>query len=289
MRGVAGTTDDAFSRALIINADDFGMSPGINRGIMEAFAAGAVSSASLMVGMPAFEDAVQNARTAGRALGVGVHLTLTVGSPLTRAASLVDASTGEFLSPVMLLRRALAGRIRPADVLDECRAQIARARDAGITVTHLDGHLHVHAWPGIADVVRHVLQMERIPAARNPNESLVAVPLWHRRLPERVIIRCLVSRARLRDWPTASADHFVGSSILGMRNFEHGLLRVLDALPIGTTELMVHPGYVDQVLPGNDSYRAQREIELRALTSTSVLDRLRGNRVRLINFSALAR
>ena len=131
MPGVAATTDTAAGRrALIINADDFGMSPGINRGIMEAVAAGSVTSASLMVGMPGFDDAVCLAQEAGSVLGVGVHLTLTVGRPLTRATSLVDPSTGEFVPPRTLLRRALAGHLRPTDVRDECAAQIARARRA---------------------------------------------------------------------------------------------------------------------------------------------------------------
>jgi predicted glycoside hydrolase/deacetylase ChbG (UPF0249 family) len=85
----------------------------------------------------------------------------------------------------------------------------------------------------------------------------------------------------------ATTDHFAGSTLLGMRDFESGLLEVLDALPPGITELMVHPGYDDGPLPGNDRYRAQREIELRALTSPGVLDRLQCMGVRLINFGAL--
>jgi predicted glycoside hydrolase/deacetylase ChbG (UPF0249 family) len=290
MPGVVATTDTAAGRRkLIINADDFGMSTGINRGIMEAVAAGSVTSASLMVGMPGFDDAVSLARQAGDVLGVGVHLTLTVGRPLTRAATLVDASTGEFVSPRTLLRRALSGHIRPTDVFDECAAQIARARHAGLPVTHVDGHLHVHVWPGVAHVVRHLLRGEGITTVRVPNEALYGVPLWRRRLPERAIIRGLTSRARMTQWPVATADHFVGSTLLGMRDFESGLLRVLDALAPGTTELMVHPGYVDGPLPGNDGYRAQRETELRALTSQSVRDRLRRQDLQLIHFASLSK
>jgi predicted glycoside hydrolase/deacetylase ChbG (UPF0249 family) len=238
--------------------------------------------------MPAFEDAVRSARMAGRALGVGLHLTLTVGRPITRAASLVDPVTGEFFPAAVQLRRAFAGRIQAADVLDECTAQIARARAAGVEITHLDGHLHVHVWPGIAHVVRHVVQAERIAATRQPREPLIGVPLWRRRLPERAVIGWLSSRARLQHWPVATTDHFVGSTLLGMRDFESGLLGVLDALSLGTTELMVHPGYVDGPLPGNDRYRSQREVELRALTSPAVRDRLRTRGIRLINFAALS-
>jgi len=284
---VAVTTDGAISRALIVNADDFGMSAGINRGIMEAVGAGVVTSASLMVGMPAFEDAVRSARMAGRAFGVGVHLTLTVGKPLARSASLVDPATGEFFPAVVQVRRALAGRIQAADVLEECTAQIARARAAGVAITHLDGHLHVHLWPGIAHVVRHVVWTERIPAVRAPHESLLGVPHWRRRVPQRVVIGLFAARARPRHWPAATTDHFAGHSLLGMRDFGRGVIDVLERLPPGTTELMVHPGYDDGPLPGNDRYRSQRENELRALTSATVRDTLRSRAIRLINFVSL--
>lgn len=284
---MAVTTDAATTRALIINADDFGMSPGINRGIMEAVDAGIVTSASLMVGMPAFDDAVRSARMTEGALGVGVHLTLTVGRPLTRAESLVDSVTGEFFPAAVQFGRGLVGQIRPADVVDECKAQIERARVAGVTVTHLDGHLHVHLWPGIAHAVRHVLETEGVAATRRPNEPLFRGPLWRRRLPERAIIGWLASRTRLQHWPVATTDHFVGSTLLGMSDFESGLLAVLDLLPVGTTELMVHPGYDDGPLPGYDQYRSQREVELRALTSPAVRERLQCKGVRLINFGAL--
>lgn len=265
------------------------MSTGINRGIMEAVAAGSVTSASLMVGMPGFEDAVSLARQSGGSFSVGVHLTLTVGRPLTRAASLIDPATGEFMRPPTLLRRALTGGLSPADVLDECGAQIGRARRAGLPITHIDGHLHVHVWPGIAPVVRHLVRAEGISTIRVPNEKLLGVPLWRRRLPERAIIRGFTSRARISRWPVVAADHFVGSTLLGMRDFEGGLLRVLDRLAPGTTEVMVHPGYVSGPLPGNDGYTSQREAELRALTSQAVRDRLRSRDLQLIHFGALAK
>src|SRR4029078_8794515 len=103
-------------------------------------------------------------------------------------------------------------------VPDDCTARIPRARGAGIEITHLDAHLHVHVWPGIAHVVRHVVQAERIAATRQPRELLIGVPLWRRRLPERAVIGWLSSRARLQHWPVATTDHFVGSTLLGMRD-----------------------------------------------------------------------
>src|ERR1700716_1093397 len=98
-------------RLLVINADDLGFAPGVNRGIIEAHDAGTLSSASLMVNTPAFAEGVALARTRPRP-GVGLHLNLVVGRPLTDARSLVDARTGAFHSLAELARRALTGRVR---------------------------------------------------------------------------------------------------------------------------------------------------------------------------------
>ena len=284
---MAATTDAPGThgrRALIINADDFGMSAGINRGILEAAEARVVTSASLMVNMPASDDALRAARTMGRAVSVGLHLTLTVGRPLTRAASLVDVESGEFLPLPRLFARAVAGRIRPAEVVQECQAQIARARGLGLAITHLDGHQHVHVLPGVSEAVRHTVRIEHVPVVRRPAEPLLRSARWWRRVPQRLVIRTLALGAWRRPWPAATTDHFVGGALLGARDFGAGLVRLLDGLPPGTTELMVHPGYASAPLPGNDSYVAQREVELRALLSPDVRARLHSDRITLTNF-----
>jgi predicted glycoside hydrolase/deacetylase ChbG (UPF0249 family) len=283
MLGVAATTD----ASLIINADDFGMTEGINRGIIEAFDAGAVTSTSVMVGMPAFADAVRRARAAGDGLGVGVHFTLTAGRPLTRAPSLVNRETGAFLSIRTLLVRALSGRVRAREVVEECAAQIARARDAGLRLTHLDGHHHVHIIPGISGAVRQAVQAEHIPAVRRPVERLVGGPDWRRRLVERAVIDIFARGVHPERWHVGTTEHFCGVTLLGAPRFHSAMVRALDCLPKGTTELMVHPGYVPGPLPGGDAYTTQREIELRALTSPEVLERLHSGRIRLMHFGEL--
>jgi predicted glycoside hydrolase/deacetylase ChbG (UPF0249 family) len=278
--GVAATIDVP---ALIINADDFGLSEGINRGIIEGFRAGAITSTSVMVGMPAFGDAVRLAHDA-ETLGVGLHFTLTAGKPLTRASSLIDDRSGDFLSVPALVGRALAGHVRSREVEDECAAQIAAARAAGLHLTHLDSHHHIHLLPGVRAAVRRVVDAERIPAVRRPAERIVGVIGWRRRLPERVLIGTLARYVNRTHWRVNTSDYFVGSVLLGARHFHSLLLRVLDSLAAGTTELMVHPGYVPGPLPGNDSYTTQREIELQALTSSDVLARLRSGAIRLVNY-----
>jgi chitin disaccharide deacetylase len=286
MHSVAYTTE-AGAATLIINADDFGLSEGINRGIMELYDAGALKSTSIMVGMPAFEDAVCRARAVGDGIGVGLHLTLTLGEPLTHAPSLIDKDTGHFLSLPALLTRALTGGVDERDLAKECRAQIARARAAGVDLTHLDGHHHVHLAPGLCGVVRHVVESERIPVVRRPIERIFGIPEWRHRLLDRCLIAALARSGDPRRWQVLTTHHFVGGTLLGAPDFHGALLHALDSLAPGTTELMVHPGYVDGPLPGNDAYTTQREVELRALSAPDVLERLQDGGIRLAHFGEL--
>src|SRR3954468_4961227 len=139
-------------RLLIINADDLGFAPGVNRGIVEAHDGGTLTSASMMVTTPGFAEAVALAAQRPR-LGVGLPLILVAGRPLTDATSLVDARTGTFHPLGELARRALSGRVRADDVRRECDAQLRALAAAGIRPTHLDSHRHAHALPGILPAV----------------------------------------------------------------------------------------------------------------------------------------
>src|SRR5665647_1358607 len=146
MTGGAATPE---RRRLVINADDFGYSAGVTRGIVEAHAAGSVTSTSMMANGIDWENAVRLARST-RTLDVGVHLNLVQGRPLLRVLSLTDARTGELYPLGALARRALAGRIDAGELEAELRAQIERVRSAGIAVTHLDSHRHAHVLPGLS-------------------------------------------------------------------------------------------------------------------------------------------
>src|SRR5215217_374049 len=143
-------------RILVINADDLGYAPGVNRGIFDAHAAGTVSSASMMVTTPAFAEAAEHVNRDAPRLGVGLHLNLVVGAPLSNVPSLVDPETGRFHPLDAFVRHSLAGQIEPAEVRRECEAQLEALVRAGITPTHIDSHRHVHAMPGVLPVVAAV-------------------------------------------------------------------------------------------------------------------------------------
>lgn len=269
--------------SVILNADDLGLTPGVNRGIFEAVQAGAVTSASLMVGAPGWDDALDRIRRDGAGLSVGLHLNLTVGRPLTAAPTLRD-DAGRLLSLRTLAGRAVSGRIDPADVLAETTAQLATLAAAGVTATHLDGHRHVHLLPTVGPAVleaarragvRHI-RMPLEPAQeafRTPAAALKQAALH---------VSAVVARVH-RHRPV----HFRGMSLLGARDFAGSLSGLLGRLPAGVTEIAVHPGYVTPELSELDPYTTGRERELAALTSARILDRLREGSVQLVGFAAL--
>ena len=270
---------------LIINADDFGISPAVSAGILECHAAGTVTSTSMMVDCPGWDDATRAIRTAPR-LGVGLHLNLLVGAPRTAARSLTDARTGRFLALAALVRRALAGGVDRDEVAAECEAQLDAITALGVRVTHLDSHRHTHALPVIRGAVARVAAARGLPL-RRPVES-------HRRFPNDLASQLhrgaiawswrLTSLGAAR---TGAPDHFIGVSMQGGERFAAQLDAVLGNLPAGTVEMMVHPGRVDDALRSVDGYDWQRERELSALTSPGLRDRLTAAGVALIRFDEL--
>jgi predicted glycoside hydrolase/deacetylase ChbG (UPF0249 family) len=273
---------------LIVNADDFGFSDGVTRGIIEAHAAGTVTSTSMMANGLDWESAVRFAR-ATRTLDVGVHLNLVQGRPLLRVPSLTDRRTGELLPLGALARRTLARRIDRDELAAELRAQIERVRQAGISVTHLDSHRHAHVLPGIFATVRRVAIEAGIRALRIPREPL-AMNVLHPGATARKIVLATslsVSRALPLDAALATTDHFRGVSMQGGAHFDRRLRRALDTLGPGSTELMVHPGHVDEALIAQDPYTRPRAIELAALTSPGIRERLARGDIELTSFAAL--
>ena len=274
-------------RILVINADDLGFAPGVNRGIFEAHAAGAVSSASMMVTAPAFAEAAERAQRETPELGIGLHLNLIAGAPLSSVPSLVDAATGKFCPLDVLVRRSLAGQVDATEVRRECEAQLAALVAAGITPSHIDSHRHVHAMPGVLPAVAAVAHAAGIPVVRRPLDRVTM-------LDPVASAKILVVHAAWRTALTgvapahrgllARAPHFRGIAMQGMPDIRERLLATIDQLPIGATEIMVHPGYDDDVLAAQDSMRTERAVELKALCDPAVVERLQKGDVKLVSF-----
>ena len=267
-----------------MNADDFGLSPGVNDGILEAHAAGVVSSVSVLVNAPGWEHAVAALRGT-ESLGVGLHLNLTAGEPVSEGRTLVDAHTGRFHGLAGLVTRALTGRIDPEHVAEECGAQLARLRAAGVRVTHIDSHRHVHALPGVWASVVATARAHGVPFVRVPVEDEAAGGAWVKRWTIRAAWRVAARGGAL----PRHADRFCGIGLQGDLRFLTRLLALIDRLGArpGVTELMVHPGRPDRVLAAWDGYVAPRAAELAALTSSAVRERLGRGDVCLTHFGAV--
>jgi len=285
---------------LIINADDFGLTPGINRAIVELHRAGVVSSATLMATGPAFDDAVALA-LANPMLGIGCHLVLVDGMPLCHAESIPTllGADGKTFRPSALdfAQAALRGTIEPEDIARETLAQIQRLQRAGIDVTHIDSHKHTHLFPSVAGTVWHIANRCGVPSIRNPIEPRWSSSMAHavtRRLGLRALehfaapFRELTREARSRG---LIADGTLGMACTGTLNAPL-LRRMLDCLIAehseSACELLCHPGYNDADLDRQPTrLRASREAEYAILLEVIPEYSRNPERIELIHYGNL--
>jgi predicted glycoside hydrolase/deacetylase ChbG (UPF0249 family) len=284
---------------LILNADDFGLTHGINRAIAELHSAGVLPSATLMAAGPAFDDAVEVAR-AHPMLGVGCHIVLTDGAPVSPPGSirsLIGADGKNFRpSPVDFVRALLLGRINEKEVAREALAQIEKLQRAGIHPTHLDTHKHTHLFPSIARPLLQVAERCGIRAIRNPFEPAWSLALDHGSRARRLAVRLIgllrprfEAHAQIRDGRMLTTDGTIAISATGQFNAAT-LAEVLRALPpTGTYELCCHPGYNDADLDRvTTRLRAHRDIEREALLSEVPSFLSQPNARTLLHYGSLA-
>lgn len=240
------------AKYLIINADDLGLAPGVNQAVIDLHQAGVVSSTSLMVNMPGFNDAVKRVRHAPT-LGVGLHFNLSEGFPIAPAnwiPSLVDHK-GEFSNSLGW---------DESDVMTELKAQMQRLQSAGINPTHIDSHGFIQKRMAVCRPMLILARTLNLPMRRTG---------WE---PD----------ARINSRPGV-VDKFY-SNVYFEDNGESLLLDNLHSVPDGTSELICHPGYVDEYLPKVSTWTKVREIERRVLADPKVLQTIRALKIRLINY-----
>jgi chitin disaccharide deacetylase len=243
---------------LLINADDFGLTPGVNRSVAELHQAGALTSATLMATAAYFEDAVEVAR-ANPGLEVGCHVLLVDATPALPAAqvpSLCPDGRQFRVSLVELVRDLYLGRVRAEEMEAEVTAQIRKVQAAGVRISHIDTHKHTHVFPRILRPVLRAARACGIAAIRNPFE-----PAWARRvtpassLPRNAAVAAMA-------WHKPAFTQLVGEAGLATTSGTIGVLatgtfevsttieRLLTALPQdgAAWELVCHPGYPDAAL-----------------------------------------
>ena len=260
-------------RKLAVNADDFGFTPDVNEGIVEAHREGVLTSTTLMACGAAFEHAVKLARETPT-LDIGCHLVL-VGQP-------------PFPATVAKLTQAVAlKRIR---IHEELSTQVSRIVDAGLNPTHLDTHKHTHLLPPVLDAVARISEEFRIPWVRRPFDfpQQPGTAVWKTRAVSRTfgVLRRRFERVLTRHG-CRFTDHFAGFRFTG--NYDARLLaELIRALPEGSTEFMCHPGRLGPELrAARTRLKESREEELRALTSAEVREAIRQAGVQLTPFSGL--
>ncbi len=289
-------------RRLIINADDFGLTAGVNRAIVEAHEHGVVTSATLMANGQAFDEATRLAQSRPR-LGVGCHIVLVDGAPLLGEAgvgTLLDqrSNSGDphFREGIARFGAlALLGRLDEGEIEAEATAQIRKLQAAGITVTHLDAHKHTHLFPRVLRPLLRAAASCGVRAIRNPFEriqgsQLAASPGLWRRWIEVGILRGLARQFREAVEQAGIATPDGTLAIVATGSLNERLLRLMvENLPDGTWELVCHPGYNDTDLQGvRTRLRESREQEVRILTSSSTRDLLAANGVEIVSFRELA-
>ena len=285
------------ARRLIVNGDDFGLTPGVNAGIVDAHRHGILTSASVFANAPATAEALALARRTP-SLGIGCHLTLVDGQPLAAASTIPTlVRDGRFRPTWASFAAAMTlGRVRMDEVERELTAQIDRVRSSGIRLSHLDGHKHVHACPAVFAVVARVAKRFGIARVRVPWESpAVRLAIRYARAPGAG--RQALENLALTPWARADqrrlvaegfaqAPQFFGRVLTGL--FDASAFRSLvAAVPVGTSELMMHPGYSDRALRALQTrLRVARARELALLTAPDSWDAIDRAGITLVNHHA---
>ncbi len=277
-------------KRLIVNADDLGLTPGVNRGIVRAFQHGIVTSASLLVTGSAFEDAIALARDFP-ALDVGLHLALVEEQavlPPEALPTLVDKTgrlprtKGEFF------KRALLRRISWDEVEREIAGQIARFQQTGLRLSHLDSHQHLHMFPPVFQIVTRLTRgMDHvwIRNSAGPWRKLPGVRTgqWFQRLG--LNLACLWARGWRNPPGLQMPDGMYGFEVAGSLT-RSALEQILREIPDGLYELSCHPGEGDKetcTRYGHWGYRWAEELE--ALTAPETRSLLQEQKIALTSFA----
>ncbi len=270
---------------LIVNADDLGLADFIDTGILRCAREGILRSASLLVRGRTARTVIDEARRAG--LGIGVHLALSGGLPpaadpekvptLLEGATLRRSWTG-------FAAQLLAGRVDLDQVELELDAQVAMAQELG-SVDHVDGHQHLHVFPGVLERVLRVCQRRGIHAMRLPIEPPLAGAGPAREL-KRSLISTVARSGQVPEW-MRTPDRFHGLAD-GGRLGEEALLAILERLGPGTHEIGCHPGAGEGVVAADPGWRSSWALEAQALCSRRVARRVEELGIELARFADLA-
>jgi hopanoid biosynthesis associated protein HpnK len=281
-------------RRLIVNADDFGLTTGVNRGIVESHQNGIVTSATLMAYGGKFEEAALLTKEIPR-LSVGCHVVLVDGQPISKPSDvptlLLSNAPAHFRNSLMSFAvRAASGKLDDGEIEAEITAQVRKLQSAGIAVSHLDSHKHTHMFPVVLRGMLRAAKNCGIRAIRNPFEPLVFARLGG--LKRNFQLRMMSGfrrnfRRALDDAGVATPDGCIGVAVTGGFT-EQTFRELITKLPEGTWEFVTHPGHNDAELDRiKTRLRDSREKEMAILTAEAIKEILRREQVQLISYREL--
>lgn len=248
---------------LIINADDFGYGRGVNTGIIEAYKEGLLTSTTVMPGMPGFDEAVELAKK-NSGLGVGVHLTLTCGYPVSKNLKTIVDDNGSFKKLSFYEDKDFEKQINIDEIYNEWKNQIEKVLKSGIKPTHLDSHHHVNCIGNIKDIFLDLAKEYDLPVRNN-----LAVP------------EGVKTTSKLIDY--FDRIGFVKEIWKGM-NIKN---LILDCCTYESIEIMCHPAYVDNFLLTHSSFNVDRTSTLKELKNKFLEEEICKNDIKLVNFSEI--
>jgi chitin disaccharide deacetylase len=271
-------------KKLIVNADDYGRTKNVSKGIRQAHGEGIVSTTTVMMNLPGALEAVRLAKVETPALGLGVHLNLTFGEPLSpeaKVTSITDAQGG-FRSKDFYFYHS--DEITGNHVEYEWRMQIEAFLNCGVVLDHLDSHHHIALASPEFWYLSLRLAKEYGCGVRLPNPTDIPDEVLRDVLPNDSsdFVRHYALGA-LDEAGIPHPNHFISSFFGSGVSLDH-LSSILHSLPEGISELMCHPGFVDEELCATSGYAKPRQKEYEILTNPKIVQLIQKSEIVLTTF-----
>ncbi len=276
-------------KRVVVNADDLGFSEGVTEGILRAHAEGIVTSTTITANMPAAPAAVGRL-TEAPGLGVGVHLNVSQGPPLSGPGRALADDDGIMRSAATAVLVGCVLHPRRLDAIEaECDAQIRWVLDHGIRPTHLDSHRHVHAFTPVFARVARLARRYDIPFVRLHREVLPGRD-WPAPAGKQRCVAVLTNvYGRCNTLLAAGVRHADATwGVAHTGRIDAGwLVRAARSVRLGITEIMTHPGAGGGLDPAETRLLASRLVELEALCDPAVKEAFRRNGIELVHYGQL--
>ncbi len=273
------------NKRVIINADDFGITEGVNRGMIELANEGILTSTSVMTNIPHFQE-IDSLKDK---IGIGIHLNLSVGDPILspeKLPTLVDEK-GSFYEFSVLIKKAINGELSSKEIEAEFNAQISRLVDVGIKPSHVDSHESFMKYPYFIQSIRTIARKHNIRGVRTYSRSIFE----YKRLlnPKRIIISLMLYYQKFI-WREAGFHVTDKINSINKLNLDYNaaikkLRDIFRNLPDGVLEVVVHPGYCSEDIALLGGYVKEREVELKALLSEEFKEIIHNSAAELISYN----